>query len=218
MYGAKFGGEIVGVVGDVRQTSLDRERTPHLYMSSAQRPLNEYDVVVRSTLPPAAVYAAARSVLQRLDPQIPMNGARTLGSIVDASLGQRRFYLMLLSLFAAVSMALAVVGIYGVIAYGVQQRRREIGIRLALGASVRRVMTMILSDGLRLVGVGVVLGLVGALTLTRVLSTLLFAVSARDPLTFVVAPAVLVVVAAAACLIPARTAALQNPARAIRAD
>jgi predicted permease len=217
MYGTRFGGEVIAVVGDVRQFSLDRERAPHLYMSYAQRPLNEYEVVVRSTATPSAVYAASRSVLTQLDPQIPLDDALPLTKLVDDTLGQRRFYLMLLALFAGVSMTLAVVGIYGVIAYGVQQRRREIGIRLALGASRERVVGMVVSEGLRLVAAGVVLGVAGAFALTRLLTALLFQVGARDPLAMTVAPLVLVLTAAAACLLPARAASRQNPAAAMHA-
>jgi ABC-type antimicrobial peptide transport system permease subunit len=115
-------------------------------------------------------------------------------------------------------MLLAIVGIYGVIAYGVQQRRREIGIRLALGASGGRVAGMVLSEGLRLVAVGVVLGVGGALGLTQLLASLLFQVGARDPLTLVAAPAALALTAVAACLLPARAASRQNPVEAIHAD
>ncbi|MEP7346060.1 MAG: ABC transporter permease [Gemmatimonadaceae bacterium] len=218
MDGKRYGGEVIGVVGDVRQVALDQDRTPHMYMSYEQWPLNEYDVIVRSTAPPAVTFSAARSVLKQLDGEIPMNGARPLADIVDRSLGPRRFYLTLLTAFAAVAMALALVGIYGVIAYGVQQRRREIGIRLALGASHHRVVGMVLSEGLRLVAAGVVLGMVGALALTRLLDALLFQVGARDQLTFAVAPALLTLAAALACLLPARRAARQNPAETIRAD
>ena len=216
--GKRFGGEVIGIVGDVRQLALDRDRTAHMYMSYEQWPLNEYDVVVRSTAPSAAVFNAARSVLKRLDAQIPMNGARPLTEIVERSLGQRRFYLTLLAAFALVAMVLALVGIYGVIAYGVQQRRREIGIRLALGASSPRVVRMVLSEGLYLVAVGVGLGMAGAFALTRLLDALLFHVGARDPLTFAAAPALLIASAAVACILPARTAARQNPVEAIRAD
>jgi putative ABC transport system permease protein len=214
----RFGGEVIGVVGDVRQDALEGDRTPHMYMSSEQWPLNEYDVIVRSSASPPVTFSAARSVLKQLDAEIPMNGARPLTDIVDQSLGPRRFYLTLLTTFAAVAMALALVGIYGVIAYGVQQRRREIGIRLALGASHQRVIRMVLSEGLRLVAAGVGLGIVGALALTRLLEALLFQVGARDQLTFAVAPALLTVAAAIACLLPARSAARQNPAETIRAD
>jgi putative ABC transport system permease protein len=187
-------------------------------MSYEQWPLNEYDVVVRSTVPPSAVYSTVRAVLKSLDDQIPMNDAKPLSDIVDGSLAQRRFYLTLLAVFAAVAMALAVVGIYGVIAYSVQQRRREIGIRLALGSSRRRVLEMVLADGLRLVFLGVALGLIGAYQLTGLMKALLYQVGPRDPLTFILAPAALTLAAIVACLLPALNAAGQNPTETIRAD
>jgi predicted permease len=215
--GMKFGGEIIGIVGDVRQHALDQDPVPHMYMSYRQWPINEYDVVVRSTTPSATVLGAARALLLRLDSDIPMNGARPLSRMVDASLGQRRFYLMLLSAFAIIAVTLAMVGIYGVVAYGVQQRRREIGIRLALGATRARVLAMVLSDGLRLVAVGIVFGLLGAVALTGLLEKLLFEVGPRDPMTFSVVPVILIVVAGLACLLPARRAAQLNPVETIRA-
>ena len=216
--GTTFGGEVVGVVGDVRQGALDEGIEAHMYMPYQQWPINEYDVVIRSTTSPAAVLTAARSVLEQLDEQIPMNDARALSALVDASLGSRRFYVTLLAFFASLAMALAVVGVYGVIAYGVQQRRREIGIRLALGATSRRVLSMILSDGLRLVVAGVVIGLVAGMALTRLLETLLFAVGPRDPATFAVVPVALIIAAALACVLPARSAARLNPLDTIRAE
>jgi putative ABC transport system permease protein len=188
-----------------------------MYMSYRQWPVNEYDVVVRSTTSSTTVLSAARAVLLQLDDEIPMNDAQPLSRIVDASLGQRRFYLTLLAAFAIVAVTLAMVGIYGVVAYGVQQRRREIGIRLALGATRERVLTMVLSDGLRLVAVGIVLGLFGALTLTRLLEKLLFEVGPRDPVTFTIVPVALMIAAALACLLPARKAARLNPVETIRA-
>jgi putative ABC transport system permease protein len=214
----KFGGEVIGIVGDVRQDALDRGLTPHIYMSYDQWPLDEYDVVVRSTASEGRVLTATRSVLKQLDADVPMNGARSLDDIVMASLGARRFYLMLLAMFAAVAMALALAGIYGVIAYGVQQRRREIGIRLALGASRERVLAMVLKDGLRLAAIGAVLGVLTALPLTRLLNALVFAVGTRDPLTLVAVPSLLIVAAAVACLVPARSASRLDPVEAIRAD
>ena len=216
--GVKFGGEVIGVVGDVRQRALSQDVTPHMYMPYLQWPVNEYDVVIRSTTPPEAVLAGARTVLRALDPQIPMNGARAYEDIVAASLGDRRFYMVLLVLFAVVAMSLAVVGVYGVIAYGVQQRRREIGIRMALGATRERVVRMVLGDGLRMVGAGVALGLVAALALTRLLHALLYSVGPRDPITFVAAPLLLVFAATAACALPARKASRLDPVDTIRAE
>ncbi|MBC7895161.1 MAG: ABC transporter permease [Cytophagaceae bacterium] len=214
----RFGGAVVGVVGDVRQFALDGGVTAHMYMSDAQWPLNEYDVVVRTTVPGDGLTSAMRAVLHRLDPDVPMGGVRPLGSLVDASLGSRRFYMQLLGGFAAVAMALAIVGIYGVIAYGVRLRRQEIGVRLALGATRRGILTMVLSDGLRLVCIGVGIGVVAATLLTRFLSTLLFEVGRFDPVSFGVASLALVVAAALACVVPARGAAALDPVEIIRRE
>ncbi len=218
MNGRKYGGEIVGVVGDVRNRSLDQDKAAHIYMAYQQWPLDEYDVVIRSAASTTSVLPGARQVLKTLDSQVPMNAARSLADIVDASLGQRKYFLTLLSAFAALALALAVVGVYGVIAYGVQQRHREIGIRLALGASRESVVTMILAEGLKLVAASVLLGSAGAFMLTRLLSSLLYQVDARDPLIFTLAPVVLSVAAALACVIPARAASRKNPVDVIRAE
>ena len=214
----KFGGEVIGVVGDVRQVALDGGKTAHMYMPYDQWPLSEYDVVVRADSPTSVVIDGARAVLRRLDAEVPMNGPVPLTALVDSSLGERRFYLLLLGAFAAVAMALAAVGLYGVIAYGVQQRRREIGIRLALGASRHRVLGMVVTDGMRLVLAGAVIGVVAASVATRVLGALLFEVGARDPMTFVAAPLLLTIAAVLACVVPARRAARMNPLETIRAD
>jgi predicted permease len=218
MHDSRFGGEVVGVVGDVRQLSLERGVTAHIYMSYDQWPLNDFDVVVRADAPYAAVASGARAALRELDPDIPMAGMRPLPELVDASLGPRRFQMTLLGAFAVVAVSLAVVGIYGVIAYGVRLRRREIGVRLALGATRRRVVRMVLSDGLRLVMAGVTIGVLLGFGLTQVLSSLLFEVHARDPLTFVVAAAALIGAAVLACVIPARGAAGLDPVETIRSE
>jgi len=214
----RFGGQVIGIVGDVRQYSLDGDKTPHIYMVHEQWPLSDYEVVVRSTAPVATTLRAARTVLRALDPEIPMNDARPLQEIVDASLGPRRFYLTLLGTFAAVAVVLALVGIYGVIAYGVRLRQKEIGVRLALGASRGRVLRMVLSDGLRVAIAGVAIGVAAALGLTSLLDSLLFGVGSRDPLTFVAVPVALMVAALIACVMPALRAAGLDPVQTIRAE
>ena len=216
--GQRFGGQVIGVVGDVRQRALDGAVASHMYMPYAQWPVNEYDVVIRSRTASADVLRETRAALQLLDPNLPMNDVRTLRSVIDGSLGDRRFFLNLLGAFAGIAVLLALVGLYGVVAYGVQQRRREVGIRLALGATPARVRAMILSEGLHLVAAGVGLGIVAALALTRVLQALLFSVSPRDPMTFVAAPVLLTLAAALACVLPARQAARVDPAETMRSD
>jgi predicted permease len=214
--GEKFGGTIVGIVGDVRQHALDGGKLPHMYMPYQQWPVNEYNVVIRSTAGAERTFAAVRSILRELDRDIAMSDERSMSEIVDASMGRRHFYLSLLSAFAVVALLLAAIGVYGVIAYGVQQRRQEIGVRLTLGATRQRILMMILSDGLRLSIVGVVVGLVAASALTRVLRQLLFGIEPTDFTTFATVPAVLIVAAVVACLVPARRAATLDPVEAIR--
>jgi ABC-type antimicrobial peptide transport system permease subunit len=212
----KFGGTIVGVVGDVRQSALDGVKTPHMYMPYRQWPVNEYSVVIRSTSASSQVFAAARAILRELDSDIAMSDARSMTNIVDASMGRRSFYLMLLAGFAIAALLLAAIGVYGIIAYGVQQRRQEIGVRLTLGATRQRVLTMILGDGLRMSAAGVVIGLAAAFGLTRIMRQLLFDVAPTDVVTFVSAPAVLLIAAFIACVLPAGRAARLDPVEAIR--
>jgi ABC-type antimicrobial peptide transport system permease subunit len=211
-------GEVIGVVGDVRQFGLDDTPTPHVYMASDQWPLDEITMVMRSTTPPAATLTAARAVVRELDPELPMYDVAPLAAMVADSLGQRRFYLMLLSTFAGVALLLAAVGIYGVIAYAVQQRSREIGIRVALGATRENVLSMVLRDGLVLVLAGVAIGTLGAVALTGVLRTLLYDVSATDPVTFVVVPLLLLATGLLACALPARRAVRLDPMLSIRGE
>ena len=214
--GQKFGGTIVGIVGDVRQRALDGAKLPHMYMPYAQWPVNEYSVVIHSTAGAERTFAAARAILRDLDREIAMSDERSMSDIVDASMGRRRFYLSLLGVFALVALLLAAIGVYGVIAYGVHQRRQEIGVRLTLGATSQRVLMMILGDGLRLSVTGVVIGLAAAFGLTRLLRGLLFGVAPTDFATFATVPVVILLAAIVACLIPARRAASLDPVDAIR--
>lgn len=216
--GEHLSGEIVGIVGDVRQHGLSADLTPHVYAAWDQWPLDEITVVMRSRGDPAVPLNTARTLVLSLDRDLPVYDAFTLESMVDRALGQPKFYVLLLSIFAALALVLAVVGIYGVIAYAVQQRSREIGIRIALGASTERVVGMVVRRGLTLAVIGVALGTAGAYAVTRVLQSLLFSVSARDPLTFAAVAALLGGVAVLASWIPARRAARVDPLTAMRAE
>ena len=216
--GERLAGEIVGVVGDVRQGSLSEELAPHVYASFEQWPLDELTVVMRTRTDPALTLRAAYGVVQSLDRDLPVYDALTLESMVNRSLGQPRFYLLLLAVFAVLAVVLAAVGIYGVMAYSVQQRTREIGIRMALGASADRVVSMVVGRGLMLAVLGVALGTAGAYAVTRVLRGLLYGVSERDPLTFAGVAVLLGVVALVASWIPARRAARVDPLVAMRPE
>jgi len=216
--GDRFSGEIVGVVGDVRQHGLSAAVAPHVYAVWDQWPLDEITVVMRSRGDPAVALEAARAAVLSLDRDLPVYDAFTLESMIDRALGQPRFYVLLLTIFAALAVVLAVVGIYGVIAYTVQQRTREIGIRIALGASHGRVVGMVVRGGLLLALAGIALGSAGAYAMTRVLQSLLYGVGARDPMTFVAVAALLGVVAVLASWLPARRAARVDPLSAMRAE
>jgi putative ABC transport system permease protein len=206
---------VVGIVGDVHQYGLDVPPRPTVYVNLFQRPRAAITFTMLSDANPILVASAARSILQELAPQIPVN-FRTFEQVYSASLGSRRFNLILIGFFGIVSLLLATTGIFGVMAYSVSHRTREIGVRVALGAKSRDVLKMVLSQGLRPVLVGVAVGFAISLLLTRTLQTLLFGVTATDPLT--IAAVILILVAAAlfACYIPARRAAHVDPMVALR--
>jgi putative ABC transport system permease protein len=212
------GGEIVGVVGDVRQFTLAGEPQPMFWVAYDQRPVASFDVLLHSARDLESVMRDARQVVARLDPALAVSQVRTLEDIVAASVAQPRFYMVLLALFAAVAIGLSGVGIYGVIAYLVGRRAREIGIRLALGASRLRVVSLVLNEVVVMAVAGVVLGLAGAAALSRVLESLLFGVSAIDPLTYLAAALLLGLVALAACAVPAARAARLDPSLTIRSE
>ena len=209
---------IIGVVGRVKMEGLDSDSNRvQAYLPYQQRPWSGISVVVRSaTSDPSVLSAPVRQEILALDSNQAVYNIRTMDKIWDESVTQRRLTTILLSIFAGVALVLAAVGIYGVMAYSVTQRTHEIGIRVALGAARGDVVKLILGQGMLLAGVGVVLGLGGALLLTRWMSTLLFGVGSRDPLTFAVIAAALVIVALAACLIPARRATKVDPMVALR--
>jgi len=216
--GDHLAGEIVGVVGDVRQHGLSEDVTPHIYAAWDQWPIDEITVVMRSRGDPAVALKAARATVLSLDRDLPVYDVFTLETMVDRALGQPRFYVLLLSIFAVLAVVLAVVGIYGVIAYTVQQRTREIGIRIALGASRERVVAMVVRRGLILALAGIAFGSAGAYAVSRVLQSLLFGVGARDPFTFLAVAALLGAVALLASWLPARRAARVDPLAAMRAE
>ena len=209
---------IVGVVGDTRDIGPAHAPEPQMYMPYAQRSLGGIAVVLRSSRDPRALASEARAAVAALDPEQPVYGFRTMDEVVASSLGQPRFRTLLLVLFGAVALALASVGIYGVMAYSVSQRTQEIGIRMALGAGARDVLKLVLGQTLRLALVAVAVGIAGALALSRSLSSLLYGVAPTDPTTFVVVALLLVGIAGLAAYVPARRAARVDPTVALRSE
>ena len=210
---------IIGVAGDVRTFGLDADAGFVFYGSAPQYATwNPMTLVWRAAGSAAPSIDTVRASLRSIDRNVPLSAVSSMESLIDQSMGPRRFNLYLLGAFAAVSLALAAIGLFGVMAYLVSQRTREIGVRLALGASQREVFRLILGRGLLLAAIGAAGGVGAALWLTKVMETLLFSVSRTDPATFVVVPLTLIAVAALACYIPARRAMKVDPVIALRGD
>jgi putative ABC transport system permease protein len=206
---------IVGVVGDVRSTALNQE-SPALYYPMAARVWPLMDVVVRTSGPPEALLPTIRQRVHELDPDLALANVRTMDQWVTNSAAQPRLSAVLLGVFAAVALAIAALGIYSVLAYSVSQRTREIGVRMALGATSGGVLRLVVGEGLKVVLAGVAIGLAGGLVLGRTVSSLVFGVSVRDPSTFAGVAVVLTMVALVACVVPARRAARVDPMVALR--
>jgi predicted permease len=214
--GIELGGTIVGVVGDIRSQSLSEPPEPFYYFPGAQWPFDEPTFVVRTAGDPTAIAQNVRETVRSLDAELPIFDAQSLSEIVSMSVAQQRFLGRIFSLFSILAVALSAIGIYGVVAYGVEQRRRELGVRLALGASHDRVLGLVLGDGLRLALLGGALGIAGALALTGVLKTVLYGVRPGDPLTLLSVGLLLVAVAVVSSLAPALRAARLHPTSALR--
>ena len=206
---------IVGIVGDIHENGLDVPARPTVYVNLFQRPRSEMTVALLTDANTKMVTTAARGILQELDPEIPAK-FQTFSQIYSASLGSRRFNLILISCFAATALLLATAGVFGVMAYSVSRRTREIGMRVALGARSADVQRMILVQGLRTISAGVAIGLAGSLALSRLLESLLFGVSTTDPQTIAEMILLLAVASLAACYVPARRAAGVDPMVALR--
>ncbi len=210
--------EIVGVVGDVKHFGLDLPEQPALYTPYTQiNPWKRWmSIAARTQGDPASTAQALKEQIWKVDSQLPVTRLETMGDVAASSFAARRFNMSLLSLFAALALVLAAIGIYGVMSNAVTQRTQEIGIRLALGASALDVLGLIVRNGLTLVIIGVAFGLAGAFALTRLMTTLLFGVTPTDGLTILVVSGVLIGVALLACLIPARRATRVDPLVALR--
>jgi predicted permease len=210
---------VVGVVGDIRHYRLPQPMGPAIYFPYASGPTHTQTLTIRTTLAdPLALAPAVRAAVRDLDPDVPVYQVLTLEQQVSRSLWRQRMQGQVLGIFAALALLLAVVGIYGVISYAVAQRTRELGVRIAMGASRRQVLALVLGQGARLALAGVALGLLGALALSRVIASLLYEVDALDPVTFGAVPLLLAAVALLATWVPARRATRVDPLIAIRGD
>jgi putative ABC transport system permease protein len=209
---------IVGVVGDIRQSGLEKPPSAEMYLPAAQDPTPLSGLVIRTMADPKGLAQAVRREIRAVDKDMPITDVATMEQVLDREVLQRRAQMLLLSIFAAVALLLASLGIYGVLAYLVSQRTQEIGIRMALGASPRDVLLAVAGQGMGLSIAGIALGVTAALALTRVVSRLLFGIAASDPATFLAVSLLLLVVALAACYVPARRAMRIDPIVALREE
>lgn len=210
--------EVIGVVGDIRHANLSEPTRPMIYWPHVQTPYTTMYPVVRTTGDPNTIAAAARAEVLKLDPAQPIAGVRTLEEIVSVAVAQPRLIARLLAVFAGVALILAAIGIYGVVAYGVSQRTREIGIRMALGATPGSVVKLIVSHGAMLAGAGIAVGVPAALLLAQAMQSMLFETAPSDPVTIGIVALVLAAAALAACLVPLRKALRVHPSEALRSE
>jgi len=210
--------EVVGIVGDVRDAALSRKPGPMMYVPFAQAPLYGGEVVVRSPLSASSIAAGIREAVRSIDKDLPVTDVETLNHALGKSISQERFRTFLLSSFSAIALVLAAVGIFGVISYSASQRTHEIGIRMALGAERRDVLRLILGEGAKLALFGLGIGGVAAFLLARLMSSLLYSISATDPITFASVTIILFTVALVACYLPARRAMRVDPMVALRRE
>jgi putative ABC transport system permease protein len=209
-------GTVVGVVGDAKQFWIEEDQRPQLYVAFSQNTGIFATMVMRTSVEPMSLAEQVRQAVWKVDPDQPMWKIRTVESLIDRSVADRKFLMALMGIFAGLALVLTIVGLYGVITYLVNQRTQEIGIRMALGAQVGHILTMVLKQGMLLVLSGVALGLAASWLLTRLITKLLFQVSATDPIAFIGISLLLVVVALLACYLPARRAARVDPLQALR--
>jgi putative ABC transport system permease protein len=209
---------VVGVVGNVRNLELDAEPRPALYIPYAQFQQSSMSLVVRSPLAAAALVPALRREVAGVDAELPVSAVRTMEEILVGSAAQPRFNAALLGLLAGTALLLAAVGLYGLLSYSVAQRRREFGIRMAIGARSADVLRLVLGQGLALGLGGLALGILGAWAASRLLSSLLYGVTGTDLVTYAAVSVLVTATAALACYVPARRAARLDPAVALRME
>jgi predicted permease len=208
--------KVVGIVGRIKQYTLDSDSRIAFYLPQGQYPTRAMNVVLRTSVDPATMSAAVAQEVHRIDPNLPLYNVLTMEQRVKESLARRRFSMLLLTLFACLALVLAAIGIYGVMAYLVSQGTREIGIRMALGATPGVILKHVVRQGMTMAFSGAVVGLMGAFLLSRLIRSLLFGVRATDPLTFAVISLLLMLVALAASYIPAQRAAQVEPVVSLR--
>jgi putative ABC transport system permease protein len=208
--------EIVGVVGNVKHHRLTAEADPEAYVPHAQLPFDTMTLVVKTSVDARSITGAVRNEVRALDKDLPVYNVKTLDEYLAASVAQPRFNTLLLTIFAGMALVLTTVGLYGVMSYSVVQRTHELGIRLALGAQTGDILKLVVGQGMALTIIGVFIGLLGAFAFTRLMRSLLFGVSATDPLTFICVSLLLSVISLIACLVPARKAAKVDPMVALR--
>ena len=209
---------IVGVAGDIKSDGFESPSVPHIYVPLGQfAPVNAV-VFLRSRLSPESLGEAVRREVEAVDLNVPVHSIRSMDEIIARSVADRRFALELLGVFATLALLLAAVGVYGVMSYSVSQRTHEVGVRVALGAQQADILRLALGEGLRIVAIGLGAGLVGAAIVTRVFRSMLFEVPPGDPVTLLIASAMLAAVACLACYIPARRASRVDPLVALREE
>jgi putative ABC transport system permease protein len=209
---------VVGIVGDMRDQLLQEEPEPMIYLSFQQVPWSSMWLLVRATGDPLALAPVVRREIHAIDPLLPVANEQPLARLVSEIAAQPRFTALIFGLFASAALVLAVVGVYGLVAYGVTQRTREIGVRLALGATPSRIVGSVVRHGVGLAGFGIAIGLWAAYALSRFMQGILYDVAATDAVTYLAVAALLVGCAAAASILPARWAARLDPVRALRDD
>ncbi len=209
---------VVGVVADVRQHTLTGVVRPQIYAPQSQTGIEEMALLVGSALPPSSVEPAVKAVVRALDATVPVSDVRSLSEVRSAAVATERFRTTVLATFGLLALALAAIGVYGVISYGVIQRSREIGIRMALGARRAEILRLVVGESMTTVGIGIAAGVLAAVGLSRFITSLLYAVRPHDPATFVAISCLIAAVALAASLVPARRAMRVDPARTLRAE
>ena len=212
------GGRIVGIVGDVKDAGLDEPNPPQLYMPLRQWPIGSMAVIMKTSTPPESLVEAARTTVHSIDPNLAVSNVRTMDQILERSISQPRFYMLLLGVFAALALALAAIGVFGVLSYAVSQRTREIGIRMALGAQGPSVIALVVRQAMILVVAGLTAGTVAALFVSQTMTKMLFIVRPTDPATFTAVGLILAAAALLASYLPARKATRVDPIVALRAE